>query len=323
MYDDHTMRIALALVLAVELAVTSSAETPDNPWLGPDLMMAEKTNSPNGRYAIAEPTFDASIDRDPAVLYQLADLTAHRLVGKLPTSDDWLRRADCSVVVWWAPDSSCCAIAHVNRFGFDGCVAVDLRHDSFRAIAIWKQIETALETVIRKQLRHPNEERAFGLRVRPRPDGTLLVRADGTSNRHGTPGEETRDAFLAGTYDLATNKWTKLNTRPIDPKLQMMSALDSDEGELVRLRPPPNASEPTDYSGEYAANEQERATMLDRMLNETYAAVRFAVPPARFAKIKEEEKAWLNAWVAQKSQPEKNAMMNTRIHQLSAVLWEE
>ena len=146
------------------------------------------------------------------------------------------------------------------------------------------------------------------MRVRPRPDGTLLVRADGTSNRHGTPGEETGDAFLAGTYDLATNKWTKLNTRPIDPKLQMMSALDS---------------EPTDYSGEYAANEQERATMLDRMLNETYAAVRFAVPPARFAKIKEEEKAWLNAWVAQKSQPEKNAMMNTRIHQLSAVLWEE
>ena len=103
----------------------------------------------------------------------------------------------------------------------------------------------------------------------------------------------------------------------------MMSALDSDEGELVRLRPPPNAPEPTDYSGEYAANEQERAKMLDRMLNETYAAVRFAVPPARFAKIKEEEKAWLNAWVAQKSQPEKNAMMNTRIHQLSAVLWEE
>ena len=127
----------------------------------------------------------------------------------------------------------------------------------------------------------------------------------------------------AGSYDLATNKWTKLNTRPIDPELQMMSALHSDEGELVRLRPPPNAPEPTDYSGEYAANERERAKMLDRMLKETYAAVRFAVPPARFAKIKEEEKAWLNAWVAQKSQLEKNAMMNTRIHQLSAVLWEE
>jgi len=74
---------------------------------------------------------------------------------------------------------------------------------------------------------------------------------------------------------------------------------------------------------EYAANERERAKMLDRILNEAYAAVRFAVPPARFAKIKEEEKAWLNACVAQKSQLEKNAMMNTRIHQLSAVLWEE
>ena len=103
----------------------------------------------------------------------------------------------------------------------------------------------------------------------------------------------------------------------------MMSALDSDEGELVRLRPPPNAPEPSDYSGEYAANEKERAKVLDRLLNETYAAVRFMVPPARFAKIKEEQKAWLASWVQQKSQPEKNAMTDARVHQLRAILWEE
>ncbi len=201
-------------------------------------MMAEKTNSPNGRYAVAEPTFDASIDRDPAVLYQLADVTAHRLVGKLPTSDDWLRRADCSVVVWWAPDSSCCAIAHVNRFGFDGCVAVDLHHDSFRATAIWTQIETALETVIRKQLRHPNEERAFGLRVRPRPDGTLLVRADGTSNRQP---RRTRRAtrFLPAPTILRLVNGQTIRGRSTPNSDDV--GVDSDEGELVRLRPPPNA----------------------------------------------------------------------------------
>jgi hypothetical protein len=161
------------------------------------------------------------------------------------------------------------------------------------------------------------------LHVRPRQDRTLLVRAFATTNPKGVPGDETHDAFLSGSYDLATNKWTKLNTRPLDPKLQMMSALASTEGELVRLTPDRNGPWPADFDGEFAANEKERAKMLDRLLNETYAAVRFAVPPARFAKIKEEQKVWLATWVQQKSQQEKNAMTNARVHQLRAILWEE
>ena len=59
------------------------------------------------------------------------------------------------------------------------------------------------------------------------------------------------------------------------------------------------------------------------MLNGTYAAVRFVKPPALFARIKEEQKAWLASWVEQKSQQEKNAMTDARVHQLRAMLWEE
>ena len=103
----------------------------------------------------------------------------------------------------------------------------------------------------------------------------------------------------------------------------MMSALSSTEGELVRLTSPGDPVGASDFDGEYAANEKERAKVLDRLLNETYAAVRFMVPPARFAKIKEEQKAWLATWVQQKSQQEKNTMTDARVHQLRAILWED
>jgi hypothetical protein len=314
------VRISWALLLAVGLAAISRAAVGDEAWPGPDLVIENKTISPNGRYAIVAPTGDAESD---TATNQLADITAHRLLGKIPQTDYWAQKNNCEVHAWWAPDSTWCAVAYFNRLAFDECVVIDLRGDNFRATEIGNQIHEALEGAIRKQLRHPLEDRGEGLRARSRPDGTLLVRAFATTNPKGVPGDETHDAFLSGSYDVATNKWTKLSTRPIDPKLQMMSALSSTEGELVRLTSPGDPVGASDFDGEYAANEGERAKVLDRLLNETYAAVRFMVPPARFAKIKEEQKAWLATWVQQKSQQEKNTMTDARVHQLRAILWEE
>jgi hypothetical protein len=317
------VRILHALLLAIGLAIVCRPALGDNEWPGPDVVIAQETISPNGRYAIVVPTAETALDKGETTANQLADVTAHRLLGKIPETDYWAHKNNCALTTWWAPDSSWCAVAYFNRLGFDECVVIDIAGDSFRAIEIGKQIHGALEAAIRKQLRHPLPDRGEGLRVRPRPDRTLLVRALATTNPKGVPGDETHDAFLSGSYDLATNKWTKLNTRPLDPKLNMMAACDSTEGELVRLTPDRNAPWPSDFYGEFAANEAERAKVLDRLLNETYAAVRIFVPPARFAKIKEDQKAWLATWVEQKSQQEKNTMTNARIHQLRAILWEE
>ena len=315
------MRISWAFLLAVELAVICRAAVGDNTWLGAGLVTEEKTISPNGRYAIVVPTAEAADDKGESTANQLADITARRLLGKIPETDYWANKNNCAVTAWWAPDSSWCAVAYFNRLGFDECFVIEPRGDSFRATEIGKQIHDALEAAIQKQLRHPEPDRGAGLFLRPR-DHTLLVRAFGTTNPKGMEGGKTYESFLSGSYDVATNKWAKLNVRPLDPKVNIGASLEWPDEELVRVIPG-NAPWPAGFNGEVVRNEEERAKILDRLLNQTYAAVRFVVPPARFAKIKEEQKAWLASWVQQKSQQEKNAMTDARVHQLRAILWEE
>jgi hypothetical protein len=312
------MRILHTLLLAAASAAVCRGALDDTAWPGEGLVIEKDTISPNGRYAIVVPTPEATVD--PAV-NQLADVVGHRLLGKIAGTDYWKNKNNCDLKAWWAPDSSWCVAAYYNRLGFDECLAIELRGDSFRATEIGKQIHDALEAAIQKQLRRPEPDRGEGLFLRPR-DHTLLVRAFETTNPKGMEGEKTYESFLSGSYDVATNKWAKLNVRPLDPKVNIGASLEWPDEELVRVIPR-NAPWPAGFNGEVVRNEEERAKSLDRLLNQTYAAVRFVVPPARFAKIKEEQKAWLASWVQQKSQQEKNAMTDARVHQLRAILWEE
>ena len=315
MKNVKTLLLLTSLLFAT-LAYGQSAKSSavgDNTWLGPGLVTAEETISPNGRYAIV-------VDEGGSSESQLADVIGHRLLGKIPGTDYWAY-GNHRLNAWWAADSSWCAAVRYNRLGFDECFVIEPRGDSFRATEIGKQIHDALEAAIQKQLRHPEPDRGAGLFLRPR-DHTLMVRAFGTTNPKGMEGGKTYESFLSGSYDVATNKWAKLNVRPLDPKVNIGASLEWPDEELVRVIPR-NAPWPAGFNGEVVRNEEERAKILDRLLNQTYAAVRFVVPPARFAKIKEEQKAWLASWVQQKSQQEKNAMTDARVHQLRAILWEE
>ncbi len=310
---------ALPLVVGL-IVIYRVAAVAEDAWPGPALLIADGTISPNGRYAIGVPA-PGAIDKDDSRANQLADIVGHRLLGKIPGTDLWGTQISRSLKAWWAPDSSWCAAAYYNRLGFDACVVVELHDDSFTAIQIDQQIQHALETGIKKQSRNPGEDRGEGLFLRPR-DHTLLVRAFATTNPKGMEGEKTYEFFFSGSYDVAANKWAKLNVRPLDPKVNIGASLRWPDGELVRVMPP-NAPWPTDFNGEVVHTEEQRAKALDQMLNESYAAVRFVTPPARFAKIKEEQKAWLARWVLQKSLQEKNAMTDARVHQLREILWEE
>jgi hypothetical protein len=314
---DVKALVLLTSLLVATLAYGQSAKSSavgDNTWLGPGLVTAEKTISPNGRYAIV-------VDKDGSSESQLADVIEHRLLGKIPGTDYWAY-GNRHLNAWWAADSSWCAAVHYNRLGFDECVVIEPHGDSFGATEIGKQIHDALEAGIQKQSHDPGPDRGEGLCVRPRQDRTLLVRAFGTTNPKGMEGGKTYESFLSGSYDVATNKWAKLNVRPLDPKVNIGASLEWPDEELVRVIPR-NAPWPADFNGEVVRSEEERAKVLDRLLNETYAAVRFVEPPARFARIKEEQKAWLARWQQQKSQQEKNAMTDARVHQLRAILWEE
>src|SRR5207245_8481291 len=118
MKDVKTL-LLLTSVLVATLAYGQSAKSSavgDNTWLGPGLVTAEETISPNGRYAIV-------VDEGGSSESQLADVIGHRLLGKIPGTDYWAY-GNHRVNAWWAADSSWCAAVRYNRLGFDECFVI-------------------------------------------------------------------------------------------------------------------------------------------------------------------------------------------------------
>jgi uncharacterized protein YecT (DUF1311 family) len=50
---------------------------------------------------------------------------------------------------------------------------------------------------------------------------------------------------------------------------------------------------PANFTGPVFSSKEEKAEALDKMLNEVYSAVRSVLPANRFAKVKQEQIAWL------------------------------
>jgi len=56
-------------------------------------------------------------------------------------------------------------------------------------------------------------------------------------------------------------------------------------------------------------------------MNDVYAAVRSFLPPGRFAKVKQEQIAWLKTRDATQSAEEKSKLTENRIRALQDLLW--
>jgi len=57
------------------------------------------------------------------------------------------------------------------------------------------------------------------------------------------------------------------------------------------------------------------------MMNDIYQAVRSVLPPDRFAKVKQEQVAWLRTRDAAHSVEEKSKLTDNRIRALQDLLW--
>ena len=60
---------------------------------------------------------------------------------------------------------------------------------------------------------------------------------------------------------------------------------------------------------------------LDKMMNDVYQAVQAVTPPNRFAKVKQEQIAWLKTRDAAQSFEEKAKLTESRIKRLQELLW--
>jgi len=302
-FDVSLMRRVLILFSALLLNIAGSkAAAADWPQ---DYVVHENSESPDGRYAVLVQSQDAaaeSNDNESAVY--LADVKNHTTLGKIDNVDYFEQQNHRGLEVFWAPDSSYCVVENDGRYGADTISVLEIKDSSFTQTEIGERIQKSLDGAMKKQA-HSEMSGYASPYFRLGTDRKVRVRALSQNNPKQFEEVKTYYALFQGTFDLATKKWTITDARSI--KAEQNGAL-----ETGYQRPFENAT----YD-----NEDDRAKSLDEQMNSVYQAAKFILPPARFAKLKQEQIAWLKTRDAAQSIEEKSKLTENRIRALQDLLW--
>src|SRR5207249_7863743 len=100
-----------------------------------------------------------------------------------------------------------------------------------------------------------------------------------------------------------------------------LQTTDNDEYSKHMIITADDSQDPEDFTGSVFRSQEEKLEELDKTLNEVYQAVRSTMPPSRFAKVKQEQVAWLKTRDSAKSAEEKSKLTEGRIKALQDLLW--
>src|SRR5262249_12376863 len=152
-------------------------------------------------------------------------------------------------------------------------------------------------------------------------DRKIRVRATSQNNPKQFENVKTYYALFQGTYDLAAKKWTITDARSIteDQSSDLDSAYQDDFLRHIMIVP---EGKPVteDFTGSIFHTEEEKFDALDTQLNAVYGAVRSLLPANRFAKVKQEQIAWVKNRDARPVE-EKSKLTQDRISALQDLLW--
>ena len=296
-------KCAAAILLLVALSRAAAADWPEG------YEVYEDTQSPDGRYGILVPTYEAW-DNDSTLEEKnyFADLKNHRSLGKIAGADYFRNQNHRSLRTVWAEDSSWCIVQYDSRFGFDTISIIEPKGASFVQTDIGKKIDKALAAVITKQ----SHEKAGGggdespyFRIIKR---TVEVRVVSTTDPKQLNVEHANFGLFYGTYDLNSKKWLSANARPLSFDEYDMS--DSAFGNVD-----------TDLEQNSFANDDDKLSWLDERMNGVYTMARLMLPPARFAALKQEQINWLKQRDAASSVQQKSDLLIARIKVLQQLAW--
>jgi len=301
-YRGRLLIVLLALSLRVAASRTAAAvDWPDG------YVLYEETQSPDERYGILVPTYEASEkDRSLETTNYLADIKDHRILGKIKGADYFAHQNHRGLKTVWAPDSSWCVMEYDSRFSFDNLSILELKDSTFVQTDIGKRIGKALATAIKSK--GGDDEGDVGPRFRFEPGRKLRVQAVLNTDPKELDLKHARYAVFIGIYDVNSKKWQTANARALDREGYGGSetAFSDLESELKDISFP-------------SANE--KAEWLDERMNEVYNFLRVIEPPNRFEKVKQEQKDWLKQRDAATSVEEKCKLIEERIRSLQKLVW--
>jgi uncharacterized protein YecT (DUF1311 family) len=272
-----------------------------------DYVAEEGSKSPNGRYAVIVQSKDATLEsnEDDYAVY-LADVKNHATLGKIDKADYFEHQNHRGLEVFWAPDSSYCVVENDGRYGMDTASVLETKDSKFVQTEIGEHIQKALDSAMKKQSHDREMAGDVSLYFRLGTDRKIRARATSQNNPKQFEDVKTYYALFQGTYDVVAKRWTVMDARSIT----------ADQSSALETGYQKPAFEDVTYS-----NEQSRAESLDEQMNSVYKAAKFILPPARFAKVKQEQTEWLKKRDATSSIPTRCEMMEKRIKGLQEVLW--
>jgi hypothetical protein len=323
----HNWQILVRLlwIMPVALGLTTfdvtAADWPEH------LTLHEESRSSDGHYGIVVTTSSHVDDGKTMLLAEegeefvdyFADLQAHRLLGKIKGFEYVEGENHAHLDVEWTPDSKLCIATNWGRYGFRSLAVLEPKQDGFAQADLGERIQKSLGELDVYPYCAPIGNRK------------IHVRAFGRDNPKSLEGVETHYALFEGTFDLVANKWIAANKRDLKSE-QAEVWWDNVPAVYDNYRKPfkisPEAfkdmTPETDVIDEENAivfrSEEAEAKYLDEDMNKVYKAARVLLPPARFAKVKEEQIAWLKQRDVATSVAEKCKLMQERIKTLQQLL---
>ena len=289
----------IALTLGLAFLGHAHAEFPPKGFI-----VYEESASPDDRYAVLIPARGVPPQDEFKVGSKnfISDLKARKLLGRIDHTDFYEGIYHKYLKVFWAPDSTWCALVYEGRYGFESISVAEIERAKIHQAEIGSYIESTLNS----RLKHADEDVDCIAYLRPGSDRKLRVRALGTTNIKRLENRKTICSLFQGTYDLSAQKWSVIDVRTLG---------DDDFDTLER------AYDPFETGGRVFSSENERAQWLDERLNFVYSALRVVLPSGRFAAIKREQIEWL------KSQPKHRpasvicVAWTARIKEMDKYLW--
>jgi len=272
--------------------------------------------SPDGQFGIVVPAHDLGVDDNGAGFENfVANLKTHEVLGKIDEADYFEHQNHRGLSVTWAPDSSACVLTYEERFGYETIWLVELNSSRFTATDIGKPITKALKNVVGDGTNSAWFHFA--------PGKKLLARALTYTGNPKLEDEHTRHAWFTGTYDRAAKKWITATALKRNDTETLSSAYSTGFGQDIFVAPGGDQSKvPPEFVGMIVNSEEDKEHALDEEMNTVYAALKGLLPEAKFAKLKQEQIAWLKKRdaipVGQRSE-----LIVARIKVLEEFLWNE
>jgi uncharacterized protein YecT (DUF1311 family) len=312
--------LTVVIALALTLSALRTAAAGDWPK---DYVVRENSKSPDGHYAVLIQSMDAATEKeDNESSVYLADVKSHTTLGNIDKVDYFEHQNHRGLEVFWAPDSSYCVVENDGRYGADTISVLEIKNSSFVQTEIGDRIQKSLDGAMKKQSHESEMSGDVSPYFRLGTDRKIRVRALSQNNPKQFDDVKTYYALFQGIYDLATKKWTATDTRSINSEQSdaLGSAYQDNLGVHMIVAADP-AQAPEDFTGSVFSSEEEKADALDKIMNDVYQAVRCILPANRFAKVKQEQVAWLKTRDAAHSVEEKSKLTESRIKTLQDLLW--